>query len=109
MSTSAVTGLGSCVAALAGFVVAQVPTTSEFGDIAKMGVSGSCLAVAGWLLVVTIPKILDTHQKTNDALRATMEKGFAELGAEMAKGNDRTAGLLQSTLTQLIQDRREGK
>lgn len=89
-----------------GLVIAQLPTDA-LPEWSRLGFSGACLAVALILATKTIPSILSAHRHSQEKLRESMDKGFDEVKQSIEKGDDRVATLLQSTLTQLITERRE--
>ena len=101
-SVITISGIGAAAAAYTGAIIAQTPTTTEVGEWGKLGVSGACLALTGYLVTVHIPKILDIGKSMNEATRQTMEKGFTELeqkfDANAARQNELTKTLIDKVL-----------
>lgn len=106
MTTPIAASAGTMAAFLASWGVAQIPTETPLGEWSKLSVSAACLLIAAYLITKTIPMILDTNAKANEALRATMEKGFADLRAQIAHGDEQVTTLLHHTLTQALENKR---
>lgn len=81
-----------------GILVAQLPTETEIGELTKYGFAGGCLIVTGYLIIFLIPKILEVGKQINEGTRIAIEKGFAELGTKIDKGNESVTSLLQRAL-----------
>jgi hypothetical protein len=59
--------------------VALGVTELPIDDIAKLGVSGSCLLLVWWLVAKSIPTIIDTHTKSLDNLTMAYRQSVADL------------------------------
>jgi hypothetical protein len=81
-------------------------TELPIDEWSKAGVAGVCLFILWWLVARTIPAIHKTHAEALDNLGDRTEKSMGEVKDAIDKGNDKVATLLQSTLVQVLQDRR---
>lgn len=87
-------------------VIAQVPATDVGGDYSKYGVIGALVVVILALIHFFIPKLIDSHKESFNRLADEVKDGSERTTAEIKSGNDRVATLLQSTLVQVIKDKR---
>ncbi len=103
INTSAIsTAISGLASAMCGFTIAQIPVDTELGEWTKYGVSGACLAVTTYLITVHIPKILQLGKEMNEVNRATMEKGFADLGTKIDASTNRQSQMMQTLIDKVL-------
>lgn len=99
------------VAAAAGGmgIVAQLPTVEVGGEYTKYGVIGILGLVIFFLLQYTIPRIMDGHEKTVNRIGDELKTGMTDITKAIKDADDRQSTLLQSTIHQLMEQRREDR
>ncbi len=98
------------VAAAGGLgVLAQAPAVEVGGDYAKYGVIGTLALVLVLLITVLIPKLIESHEKSMANLTTETKTGLADVKDSVEAGASRNADLLQSTIKQLMEERRENR